>query len=157
MDDFEELEDILDSLGIDKDQVYKILLSDGSEIISEVLPFNIKTKKITAINPLKIFREHFIDEGLLMGSEILTLFDPGMENPIIEINRDLIMIMYKVDEDNLERYAYTIFEHYLPIKIEVSIDDSTKPKKNAKKTKKSIKTNIISFLEYKKKRSEGIF
>jgi len=153
MENFEEYQELIESLGIDDSKVYRILLSDGTDIVTEVLPFNGKSKKITAVNPLRILKDHFIDDGLLMGSEILVLFDPSIENPMIEFNRSLIITMYKVDGETIERYALTLFDHYFPLDVQIDLDE---PKKS-KISKKSIKTNIVSFIEYKDKRTKGIF
>lgn len=150
MDDDDKLTELLESLDIDKDQIYQIILSGGTELISEILPFNNKSKIITAINPLKILKEQYIEDGFLSGTEILTLYDSSMEVPILELNRNLIIALYKVDEEKTERYAYSLYDLYFPLDIEFEIEE----KKNSKS---KIKTNIISFLDYQEKRLKGIF
>jgi len=153
MDDTEEkLDELLKSLDIDKNLVYHVILSGGIEIVAELLPFNSKTKKFTAINPLKSIKDIVIEEDdYAMNYEILTIFDPNMGSPIIELDSSNIIMKYKVDEYKLERYVYTLYEYYFPIDIKVDFD-----KKKSKK-KLSSKTNIVSFIDYKDKRIKGLF
>lgn len=155
-DDVEKLEELLKSLDIDRKHVYHIILSNNIELIAELLPFNKKTKVFTAINPLKALKESYMDDDMLMSIDILTVFDPNMDTPVLEINRDQIITMYRIDEDKLERYVYTLYDYYFPVSIELDEDIFTEKVKKSK-SKANKKSNIVSFIDYKEKRIKGLF
>ena len=192
------LDNMISVLEINVDNVYHLILSNGSEMVGELFPpqqlppmnedlmtgdfledsneeldielildeeldFDEDSPDLLFLNPVKIYRETFMDEdGRFQHQNFFLEYNPCIDGPYTHINKNSVISSNRPNEDTLYNYLKTIYYLYyelledLPVATNLTLTDNSKTKLKIQTTI-SVTNNVIDFHRYHLNRMNGGF
>lgn len=154
---------LAESLDINVENIYHFILSNGTELIGEIVPSEFDSNmensfaalhEIHVFYPIKIIRDSWVDaDEQYSSNNFFVNWNPCISVPFVPIFTHHVISPNIPNTDTIYSYMTALQNIYFPPSIHAEIPTVSESKNpDFKSSNISRDNNVVSFMEYKNKR-----